>query len=231
MSDTHYYFADTETTGVDPSATACEIGWIKTDENFKVLEQVESIVDPEQMISPAASGIHGLVWDDCKSYPTLKEFFTEDDPSCHGKLLEAPAVIIGHRIAFDVRFLGPYFKQPPAELCTLRWARKLYPDADNHQLSTLIFALDLPRSEGAHRVMADIWSAYYLCKHICDRTGYTLGQLAKASLAPMEVPVLSFGKHKGTPFREVPKSYLGWMRREMKDLDADIKYTIDTILN
>lgn len=222
-----YYFADSETTDAGPTASVVEIGWIKTDENFQILEQVESLIDPQQMISPGASGIHGLVNADVENAPTLKEFFTEDDPSCHGKLLDSPAVIIGHRIDFDMRFLAPYFATPPIRLCTLRWARKLYPDADDHKLSTLIFALNLPRSPGAHRVMADIWSAYYLCRHICERTHMTLPELAAASEQPMELAVYPFGKHKGTPFRQVPKSYLRWARENMKDLDIDMSYTLN----
>ena len=226
----NFYFLDTETTSADPGATACEVGWLKTDENFKILEQVESLIGPEQMISPGASGIHGLTNKDCENSPTISEFFTLEHEACHGKLLEAPAIIIGHRISFDMRFVAPYFAAPPQELCTLRWARKLYPHADDHKLSTLIFALDLPRSEGAHRVMADVWSAYYLCKHICDRTGMTLPELAAASAAPMLIATMPFGKHKGTPFTDMPKSYLRWMQENMKDLDDDMRFTIRTQL-
>lgn len=226
----NYYFADTETTDAGPTASVCEVGWIRTDENFNILETVESLIDPQQMISPAASGIHGLVNADVEDSPTIEEFFTVQDPSCHGKKLTAPAVVIGHRIDFDMRFLAPYFEEPPIRLCTLRWARKLYPEADDHKLSTLLFALALPRSAGAHRVLADVMSAYHLCKHICERTGMTLPQLAEASSQPMELLIYPFGKHKGTPFRQVPKSYLRWARENMKDLDMDMSYTLDLLL-
>lgn len=226
-----YIVADTETTDAGPTASVCEVGWIRIDENFNILETIESIIDPGQMITPGASGIHGLTNKDCDAFPTLREFFTEDDPSCYGKMLPADSVIIGHRISFDMRFLAPAFEAPPLELCSLRWARKLYPSADDHKLSTLIFALDLPRSAGAHRVLADVMSSYYLCRHICDRTGYTLAQLAEASKEPMEIDVMPFGKHKGMKFSEVPKGWLRWARDNMKDLDADMSYTLRLHLN
>lgn len=226
----HFYFADTETTDAGPTASVCEVGWVKTDENFNILDTVESLIDPQQMISPAASGIHGLINADVENSPTLKEFFTEQDPSCHGKLFEAPATVIGHRIGFDMRFLAPYFEQPPIELCTLRWVRKLYPEMDDHKLSTCIFALALPRSAGAHRVLADVMSAYHLCKHICERTGMNLEQLAQASKEPMELLYYPFGKHKGEPFNQVPRSYLRWARENMKDLDMDMQYTLNRFL-
>lgn len=223
---THFYFADTETTDAGPTASVCEVGWIKTDENFSILESVESLIDPQQMISPSASGVHGLVNADVDHCPTLKEFFTEQDPSCHGELLKSPAVIIGHRISFDMRFLAPYFEQTPQELCTLRWVRKLYPEMPDHKLSTCAFALALPKPENAHRVLSDVMTAYYLCKHICERTGMTLEQLAQASLEPMPLTYYPFGKHKGTPFNEVPKSYLRWANENLTDIDADMKYTL-----
>lgn len=227
---TTYYFADTETTDAGPSASVCEVGWIRTDEKFNILETVESLIDPQQMISPGASGIHGLVNADVENSPTLEEYFTESDPSCFGRKLDPNAVVIGHRIGFDMRFLAPYFESPPIELDTLRWVRKLYPDMDDHKLSTCIFALGLPRSAGAHRVLADVMSAYYLCQHICERTGMTLEQLAQASTEPMELKTYPFGKHKGTPFREVPKHYLRWARENMKDLDMDMSYTLNLLL-
>lgn len=227
---TTYLFLDTETTGAGPTDTACEVGWIRTDEAFNILETVESLIDPGQMIGPSASGIHGLTNADVENSPTIEEYFTVDDPSCYGKKLPADSVIIGHRISFDMRFVAPYFEAPPTEVCTLRWARKLYPDADDHKLSTLIFALNLPRSTGAHRVLADVMSAYHLARHICDRTGMTLTQLAEASKSPMEILVMPFGKHKGAPFSTVPKSYLRWMKENMADLDQDMRYTIHTLL-
>jgi DNA polymerase III epsilon subunit-like protein len=225
-----YYFLDTETTGIDANASVCEIAFAITDENFNILEQHQSLIDPEQPISPSASGVHGLTWDDCMASPTLTEYFSVDDPSCYGKKLAAPAVLLGHRCGFDLRFVAPYFEEPPLQVDSLRWARRLYPDSDNHQLSTLIFALNLPRSAGAHRAMADVMSAMHLCRHICERTGMTLPQLAEASKEPMEIRVLSFGKHKGTPFSQIPRNYLRWMRENMTDLDQDHVYTINRFL-
>lgn len=226
----HYYVIDSETTGVDVNAAVCEVAWAEIGEDFGILSQHQSILDPVVMISPSASGVHGLTNADCESYPTLAEYFSQDDPSCYGKKLKGPAVVMGHRVGFDMRFLAPHFEQPPLEIDTLRWVRRLYPDMENHQLSTCIFALNLPRSAGAHRAMADVYSAYHLVRHICERTGMTLPQLAEASIGPMEISVVPFGKHKGMPFSTVPKSYLRWMKENMTDLDQDMRYTIQLLL-
>lgn len=226
-----YIFLDTETTGIAPERGVVEVAFIITDENFNVLSEHASLIDPEQPISAAASGVHGLTEYEVANAPTLAEYFSNAGAECYGGLLPGPAVVIGHRIGFDTHTIGRYIDGGFTEICTLRWARKLFPTADNHQLSTLIFALGLPRSAGAHRALADVYSAYHLCKVICETTGMTLAQLAEASAAPMLLANVPFGKHKDQPFADVPRSYLQWMQREMKDLDADMKHTLDFHIN
>jgi DNA polymerase III epsilon subunit-like protein len=224
-----YIICDTETTGAKDNDTICEIGWVQIDQDFNILEQVESIIDPQQMISPSASGVHGLTNEDCEDYPTIEEFFSLDHPSCYGRKILDPVVLINHRVGFDHARIKPYFPNVVQELDTLRWARRLYPDSDDHKLSTLIYALGLPRSSGAHRVMADVMTAMHLAKHLCDRTGMTLRQLAEASAEPFLVTYMPMGKHKGELIEKVPSSYMRWMLANM-DLDPDLKYSVETAL-
>lgn len=224
-----YIFLDTETTDATPDRGVVEVGVVITDSNFNVLREAQSLIDPQKLISPSASGVHGLTNKDVEDAPTLDEYFS-DNEECFGGPLPGPAAIIGHRISFDTHTIGRFVQEGFVEVCTLRWARKLYPHADDHKLSTLIFSLDLPRSAGAHQALADVYSALYLTKHICDRTGMSLPELVEASKEPMEVLTLPFGKHKGSSFMDVPPSYLEWMLREMKDLDGDLKYSINLAL-
>lgn len=225
-----YFVADTETTGVGPDDKVVELGWVEIDEEYNILGEIESLIDPERFIAPEASAVHGLVNSDVESSPTIEEFFSLEDPACYGQKIDSPMVLIGHRIAFDERFMKPYFTNIVQQLCTLRWFRRLYPNSGNHQLSTAIYALDLPRSSGAHRVMGDVMTAYHLCKHISERTGLNLRQLSEASADPMEIAVMPMGKHKDQPISSVPSSYLGWMLNNM-DLDFDLKYSVQLALN
>ncbi len=225
-----YFVADTETTGVGADDKVVEVGWIEIDEDFNIISQVESLIDPERFISPESSGIHGLVNADVANSPTLEEFFSLDDSSCYGRKITSPVVLIGHKIGFDYRFLNPYFSNIVQQLCTLRWFRRLYPGSGNHQLSTAIYALNLPRSAGAHRVMADVMTAYHLCKHVCDRTGLNLRQLAEKSADSMLVENMPMGKHQGQKLSEVPRSYLSWALGNM-ELDPDLKYSVNLALN
>lgn len=228
-SNVRFFVADTETTGVEKHDKVVEVGWIEIDENFSEVERVESLIDPQMFISPESSGVHGLVNADVENSPTIEEFFTEGAEGCYGRVVTDPVVLIGHRISFDHGHLKPYFQNVVQELCTLRWSRRLYPDLGNHQLSTMIYAVNLPRSIGAHRVMADVLSALHLTRHVCERTGMNLRELAQASAAPMLIPRMPMGKHKGELVEDVPSSYLRWMQGNM-DLDEDMAHSVETAL-
>ena len=224
---------DTETSGLPPDAGVCEIAWLSLNKEGIWTHQVQSLIDPEREISPAASGAHGLVYEDVCDAPTLSQFFSADDPSCYGKRIQGDKVIFAaHRASFDLHFVEPYIDGELLVIDTLRWARHLYPGCENHQLSTLKYALNLRKDAGgAHRAMADVMVTYDLLHHIMQRLNVTVDALADLSRKPLLVAVVPFGKHKGQLYSEVPRSYLQWMQRELKDLDIDQAYTINYYLN
>lgn len=225
-----YLVADTETTDASDNRGIVEIGWIEIDADWMPVARVESLIDPQKPISPSASGVHGLVDEDVANSPTLEEFFTLDEPGCYGRRIQGPVTLIGHRISFDTPAFKPYVDGEIFELDTLRFVRWLYPDADDHKLSTCKYMLDLPRDSGAaHRVIADIRAAYHLAVHIADRLNMTLPELAARAREPIPVASLPFGKHKGEPLHTVPRSYLSWALNNMT-LDDDYLHTIKAIL-
>lgn len=221
-----FLFLDTETTGVNADDAVVELGWIEVNKDFNYIGEVESLIDPQRSIASAASAVHGLVLADLQDSPTIEEYFSVDDASCYGRKITDPVVLCGHNIAFDHRFVRPYITNVVQEVCSLRWARRLYPQADNHQLQTLVFELGLPRATAAHRVLSDVTISLHLVRHICERTGMTLTQLAEASAEPALMSVLPFGKHKGKAFSEVPTPYFRWMLETLA-LDIDLKFSIE----
>lgn len=224
--DARFLFLDTETTGVNADDAVVELGWIEVDENFNFIAEVQSLIDPQRPIASAASAVHGLVLADLQDSPTIEEFFSVDDEACYGRPITDPVVLCGHNIAFDHRFVRPYLTNVVQEVCSLRWARRLYPGADNHQLQTLVFELGLPRATDAHRVLSDVTTSLHLTRHICERTGMTLRQLAEASKEPMLMSTMGFGKHKGKGFHEMPAPYMRWMLDTLA-LDIDLKFTVE----
>ena len=224
---TRFFVFDTETSGLGDDAGVCEIGWVELDAQAQIIGQCDALLDPEGPISPSASGIHGIEDKDVVGKPTIAEFFSVDDPSCLGSRLAAPRIVfVGHKASFDRRFIAPYLDGEVLELCTLRWARKLWPQADDHKLSTLKYALGLRKDAGeAHRVMADILVTYDLLRVLLSMTGITLTELAIASQEPMLLERMPFGKYKGQHPRDVEKSYWRWALNNIQDMDDDLKYT------
>lgn len=221
-----YLVVDTETSDATDQRGVCEVAWVEIDEHWHLAEQVTSLIDPEKPISPAASGVHGLTYDDVKDAPTLTEFFTETSPGCYGKRIQGPVTLIGHRVGFDRPAFDPFIDGEVFELDTLRFVRWLYPQADNHQLSTMKFMLNLPKGAGtAHRALADVMVAYHLAKHIAERLEMSLPELAMRARDPIPVQSLPFGKHKQEPLDQVPRSYLSWALNNMA-LDSDFVYAI-----
>ncbi len=219
-----YLMLDVETTGITDQDKCVELGWLEIDEDFNVLNQFETLLDPQCMIAPAASAVHGLVADDLKDAPTIDEYFSVDDPSCYGQPFTDPCVLIGHKISFDYRFVKDFFNVQDL-LCTLLWSRRLYSDLDNAKLVTMSYALGLPRPTDAHRVLSDCTTALHLVKHIAERTGLTLPQLVEASKQPRELPTVPFGKHAGKDWADIPSPYLRWMSDAITD-DLDIVFSV-----
>ena len=85
----------------------------------------------------------------------------------------------------------------------------------------------------AHRALADAYVSAALLRHlvaqIVGKDGWPQEILALAKLLdqPLLLKTCGFGKHKGQPWAQVPKSYLQWMLGPggMTDLDIDTKHT------
>lgn len=225
-----YYIIDTETTGVSATDGVCEVAFMEIAEDFSFIESAQSLIDPECRIPQGAMEIHGITNQDVEDSPTLHEYFTAKHVACRGKPLQGPSVVLGHNVDFDIRFLKPYLPDLQQPVCTLRWARRLYPHATDHKLQTLLEELNLPKSEGAHRAMADVLSVFHLAKHLCERMGVTLPELVVQSAIPTRVDLMPFGKHKGRKMTQVPRNYLSWMRRDEKDWGVDMNFTLNVLL-
>lgn len=221
-----FLVADTETTGITPEDRVCEVAWVELDEELQVLDRQHSLIDPQRMISHSASGTHGITNADVIEAPTLDEFFdiilggtyfAKGDEVC----------LIAHNADFDKRFLGPYMPIVMT-LCTLRLARRVYPQAENHKLSTLMYALGLTRGK-SHSADGDVDTTVDLLFKIVEKTGKTLPDLVAASLEPVWVEKMPFGKHKDMPLKSLPGTYVQWLMK-LDNLDRDMRWSLEQLL-
>jgi DNA polymerase-3 subunit epsilon len=79
--------------------------------------------------------------------------------------------LVAHNAAFDSRFWQAELARcdlaaPQPFICTLLLSRRLYPQAPNHKLGSLVDYHGLPRTGQAHRALADAEMAAALLAHI-----------------------------------------------------------------
>lgn len=97
--------------------------------------------------------------------------------------------LVAHNAAFDRKFwdaeLARLDRRRPAQfVCSLLLARRLFPDAPNHKLGTLVQTLRLPATGRYHRALADAEAA----ANLFVRIGEELGR--RFSLAAVEHELL-----------------------------------------
>lgn len=215
----HAFFLDTETASLDGGV--CDIAIALIDDQFNVVSQVESLIDPERPISPSASGIHHITDDMVWTAPTLAEFM---DMQGHPlKSVDWP-IFGGHNVGFDIRMLGDHVPAQHRKLDTLKLAKVFWPDADNHQLQTLRYMF-LLEAGPAHRAMGDVITGISLLRHMAAEFGHDMQGLMEVMKAPLSLDTkLTFGKHRGMKLRDIPLSYIRWMvEKSDMDLDPDLK--------
>ncbi len=147
---------DFETTGLSPGQgdRAIEIGAVRVVEG-RVVARFQRLMNPGFRVSPFI-----------ESYTGISNEMLRDAPPCAEVIREFAGFIEGHRLvahnaAFDRRFLEAELDAiglaPHAEAfaCSMRIARRIYPQAPNHKLATLVDYRGLARKGAFHRALAD----------------------------------------------------------------------------
>lgn len=129
---------DFETTGISPERgdRATEVAIVLVQDG-QVVDRFQSLMNAGVRIPAFITGLTGIT-----------------------NAMVAAAPMVAHNASFDRRFwagelarLGRPAAQPFA--CTMLLSRRLYPEAPNHKLGTLVDYHHLPRAGRAHRALAD----------------------------------------------------------------------------
>ncbi|WP_109440289.1 3'-5' exonuclease [Acinetobacter haemolyticus] len=191
----------------------------------KIFDQLYQVGQP---ISFAAMAVHHILESDLADQPFYKEF----------QLPEETTYIIGHNIDYDIAAIArcgvEISRLKP--ICTLALARHVWPDAEAHNISALIYLIskgsDKAREmlKGAHRADADIILTANILMHIIHHLNIqNIEQLYLASEEARIPKSLSFGKHKGTAIQDLPADYVQWLLRQ-NDLDVYLRKALETQL-
>jgi len=146
---------DFETTGLSPDSgdRAIEIGAIRI-EKGRITDRFQSLMNPGKRINFFIENYTGI------SNAMLKEA-----PSCREVMKNFSDFIedfdlVAHNASFDSRFLTAELRHIRRACtgefaCSMLVARRLYQDASNHKLGTLVEFLGIPNNGTFHRALAD----------------------------------------------------------------------------
>ncbi len=216
---------DCETTGLDSqndSVIEVAVVLFTFDE---VLEEFESLIDPEKEIPEASIAIHHISNEMVAGKPKIAEILPVILKLIGNK------TIVGHGIKFDIDILAaaaaktgiPCTITNNETIDTLRLAR-LYGDSPTNALATLGLHFNVD-SDGAHRAMSDVKVNIEVFKHLAGKYR-TVADIHKTLLKPILMKSMPLGPYKGRSFREIPLPYLKWAAH--KDFDRDLIHSIKT---
>ncbi|WP_010115316.1 DUF3820 family protein [Acinetobacter sp. P8-3-8] len=188
-----------------------------------IFDQLYSIGD--EKISYASMAVHHILESDLIDQPNFSTF----------QLPQDTRYIIGHNIDYDIRAIqqcGVDTSQIKA-ICTLALARLVWPNAEAHNISALIYMISKGSEKaremlkGAHRADADIILTANILMHIIYQLKIqTIEELYEASEDARIPRSINFGKHRGTAIVDLPADYIQWLLRQ-EDLDPYLRKALE----
>jgi len=154
IEDSEFTVLDFETTGTSAkNARVIEVGLVKV-KNLKVKDTYSTLIDPETDIPFFITELTGITNSLVNDAPTFAQIARELEDFIGDSVLTA------HNLPFDLSFLKSEFQRVeiPFEerpmLCTLKLARRLYPQLPSKSLSAMTKHFRL-RNKKAHRALGD----------------------------------------------------------------------------
>jgi len=166
---------DFETTGLSPNYgdRATEIGIVLVCDG-KVIDRFQSLMNAGRRIPAEVTQLTGITNAMIAAAPPVAKVMRE------AASFVGNTPVVAHNASFDRRFWEAelaYLSIPLASVfvCTMLLARRIYPNASNHRLMTLVQLLGLPRPGRAHRAMVDAEMAGHLWCRIQQDVSKTYG--------------------------------------------------------
>jgi len=146
---------DFETTGLSPDYgdRAIEIGAVRI-ENGEVVERFQALMNPGRRINRFIEGYTGITNGMLKDAPPCQEVMYEFADFINGYNL------VAHNALFDKRFLdaelGKISRNYSGQFaCSMLLSRRIYQDAPNHKLGTLVEYANISAEGAFHRALYD----------------------------------------------------------------------------
>lgn len=189
----------------------------------QIFDQLYSI--GEEKISYASMAVHHILESDLVGQPDFSTF----------KLPTDTIYMIGHNIDYDIRAIQQCDVDTShiKAICTLALARLVWPDAEAHNISALIYQISKGSEKartmlkGAHRADADIILTANILMHIIHHLKIQNIEELFAASEDARIPrSINFGKHRGTAIADLPSDYTKWLLKQ-DDLDPYLRKALE----
>ncbi|EAZ82552.1 exonuclease domain-containing protein [Algoriphagus machipongonensis] len=195
-----FAIVDIETTG--GAASTCGITEIAIliHDGEKVIEEFESLINPEQDIPTYITGLTGIDNSMVSDAPTFEELSDKLWDLLHGR------VFVAHSVNFDYGFVRACFNAIGREfkvdkLCTVRLARKIIPGLSSYSLGRICETQKIPIL-ARHRAMGDARATAILFDQMLKKDSQTVFQALKKNsgeaFLPPNFPI--------TKYRKIPEA-------------------------
>jgi DNA polymerase-3 subunit epsilon len=162
---------DVETTGLFPGGhdRIVEIAIVRTTTSGNTVAQYSTLINPNRDVGPTS--IHGITARDIINAPS----FADVAGDIADRISEA--VLVGHNVEFDVRFLASEFSRigvilpDVSRTCTLMLSGYLRPSPVNGRLASCCAACGIPYGP-AHFASSDAAATAHLLHHIATTLGW-----------------------------------------------------------
>lgn len=225
---------DTETSDLpEQGGQMLELAWIAlASPDWQATLAYEAYIQYDGPINPKAQASHHIRADCLKA--ERGALLREQAVMSLLKELEQDSFLVAHNSDFDSKFL-PEIMTP--WICTYRLSKKIWPEAPGHSNQVLRYWLGVKpdlriaptiKQRAPHQALYDVATTVGILQKMLER--HTPAELYHMTGTPTLLKSITFGKHKGTEFKDIPRDYLVWLRGQPV-LDADIKFTLDSILS
>jgi exodeoxyribonuclease X len=219
---TRFRIVDVETTGTTPNDAVVEIGAVDL-VGGEIIPVGSDLVRPPIPIPPEASAVHHITDEDVSDSPTLEEllpFYMDEDRAA------GVGVLASHHWVFEGQWLSGRLAGRPV-ICTYKAAIRVWPEAPGHSNQALRYWLKPKgfRSEFAspvHRAQPDAFVTSLILRELLRVA--MVDNLIAWTDEPVLLPRVTFGRHRGCRWDEVPVDYLEWIT-ERSDHSEDVRFT------
>ena len=215
---------DFETTGLPEDAVhgICEIGWTDVTDDWTISGPSSALVNPGHPIPAVTRAVHHI------SDADVAGAMSPDHAAAALMAgMEPGDAFAAHNAKFERAFFGggsfPW-------ICTMQCAKHIFYGAPGHSNQVLRYHLDIDGEDDfdaavampPHRAGPDTYVTAFILRRLIFATN--VAKLIDLTTSPVILQNVTFGKHRGAKWSQLPPDYLQWVAFK-SDLGVDEKHT------